>query len=241
MATWCLALTTAFTSQAFAIDETETGLPVAEGGLQLSLSREWYEGNVTGRNFVETWVGARSGAVRAATTTDFKKHRIQVSAGLRDFYDHAALQPFYFEGYTESGKPAYALLGLEVPLIRPLTVFGAVAYNQKHQFRFLGGPVFYWKDSHSSLFFYGSGDLEGQVRTLGAVTLRNRLRGFGKVGMDLDVSAKIVDVKGEPQTAFGGKAGVAFGPLSLSAQLAPFYEGSELNRLQAVVGLATGI
>lgn len=234
-------------SVAVAQDETS----VASGGtidhpsFRYGYSSETYETS-HGDKTTLNWVSFRSGHITGAVDSDMKNYRLRVNAnggsmlGVQNTeLGKKFLNRFQVELGGQSNKVPYALGALELPLVKPVTLFVGTVHNPGGSQRFVVGPVLYYSNSHSLLFYYPKASKSESV-VENTLVLRNRIREFGdNIWLDLDGVQKSVESANEVEGFKDWGYGVTLGLWKLYGKYSetPYYEGTKVARTTYEVGI----
>lgn len=217
----------AFFGTAVAADESEMALRPKETKNSLLYSHESYSTAST-----EQWYGVRSGILTGMVNKDLNKYRLGLASNIPSLlgFENSLLKKVQIEGHVQTRKPGYLLGGVELPLVSPITLFASMVYNQGGALRAIVGPIVYWSESNSQIFYY-SKNIKGKnevspnlLKTNGAVGLRNRVRELPGLGIDFDLQYKFL----KPDQGYDNKLGWGLGfqiwRFNAKYSVTPYYE-----------------
>lgn len=194
------------------------------------------------------WAGLKYGDLSASVSSDLKYHLVDFASTVGRTLQMEKWAPEFLkntvgklqiEGHAGNAQAAYAVLGAELPVYKPFTFFAAGVMTDK-KVRPVGGPIFYWSQSHTMLMVYPSCDKTEVVDDKLSLALRTRVREFDKVKLDFDLTTKWATVDGKDEFKLGGGAGVQVGFLGARFSYAPLKDASKANvtKMEAFVETA---
>ena len=193
----------------------------------------------------QRWYGAQSNGLKASVSEDQKLYDVQLNTSVGELLDAVTLKNHWLnkiqlEARSGSGRPGYGLVGVEAPVTAPITLFAAGAYNSgSGSWRPIAGPIWYWGKSHSMLLLHPTPRKEeAGIRAIASAVFRNRIREFGPLWADIDLSYKLASVDGKLKNRLGYGAAVGLWKFSLGYKVIPYYEGSALDQTGYHVGYA---
>jgi hypothetical protein len=227
---------------------TELGAPQRSSPLKYTYSQERFtvmkDSAYAGMN---TWTGVKSGILSAAVDPKIEKYRLGLSSNLSTLLglDLPLTKHIQLEAGAETHKAPYMLLGAELPF-GPVNVFVASVHNRGGHHRVMGGPIVYWRNSHSLLFWYPhASSVErpvGEVDVKNALALRSKIKEFGDLmSLDLDLSYKWVADVAHSKDNFGYGVGVNVWKLSAKLSQTPYYESTNKKLTKYELGFATSL
>jgi hypothetical protein len=230
-----------FSAQAKAVDETDLGVPANQNVKgSVSYSKETYKAHDADYYKNLYFWTVRSGDVGASadTTSHALRGDVYSTLGkittLGDKWD--LLNKAQLEVHASSNGTVYGLLGAEVPVpSMPVAIFAAAVANNDTYRTIIGGPELYWKNSFSRLTIYPTQAefTDSNVKSNGAVTLRNTIKEFGDVATaEVDLIYKRVTDGATPKEGFGFALGMNIWRLGLLVEQSPFWETSDYDRTQ---------
>lgn len=184
----------------------------------------------------QEWFAIRSGGLMAAKELHSKNYQVGLNTKLGGLVgkDLGYFDRIQIELRADSRISAYSLLGIEwsIPHMHGWNMFTAAVISDSGKVRPVFGPIWYWGEkSYSLLFAYAGVRDDGKFS--GALSLRNRLYVFGDAHLIADATPKMVG----DEYAMAYKVGAAGGPLSVTVEETPFWEGTDAKRKAAMVSL----
>jgi len=150
-------------------------------------------------------------------------------------FDLGFLKKAQVEVGYESPSLLYGLIGYEIPVYSPMTLFIASAHRPGGDQNFLGGPVFYFGNHNLQILYYGTQMRGSKVKQ--SVSMRQNLRftDFWAVG---EVIWR--DTQDETYDPWGYGLGVGFKHVYVRASVSPYWDGLSQKRSFLEIGLETG-
>jgi hypothetical protein len=188
------------------------------------------------------WFGLRASGLRAMWDENHESYQLQYNANLATLLNsqNSFLKKLQLELGTAHKRPTYGLLGYEVPVVSPVSLFiaGVHTYSRDKEYkdwtdyvRFIGGPIVYWRKSHTMFLFYPS-SFDRVNQTDGAITMRTRVREFGEMyWFDVDLAYKVRDARtDEPVHRFGYGVTAGIWRIAASYRNQPLFDGGNADR-----------
>jgi len=213
-------------------------------GFKYGMSKEVSE-NAKGNSVSESWASAHSGHLTAGINNELNKYRLHLNANGGELFGlqnsevgKNLLNKIQVEAGAATNKASYGLLAMELPVVKPITLFLGTVHSPGGAQRFLLGPIVYYGNSSSLLFWYPKG-AKSVTPVDHALVLRNRIREFKGFWLDADMSYKMVaqDEAVESFSPYG--YGLAMGVWKVYGKYAvsPYDDGNKILKTSYEVGV----
>lgn len=204
--------------------------------LRYTLSSETIEYANSGKETTHNWYGIRHQGLWGAVRDDRQAARLRLNSNLGTLsgFDDSILRKVQVEVAYESPQLLYGLLGYEIPVYSPMTLFVASAHRPGGDQNFLGGPIFYFGTHNLQIFYYGT-QVEGS-KVKQSVTMRQNLRfpSFWAIG-------EVVwrDTQDKTYSPWGYGVGVGFKHVYVRGSISPYWDGFSQKRSSIEIGIDT--
>lgn len=211
---------------------------------QYGWSKESTE-DANGDASTETWGSARSGHLTGGINSELNKYRLRLNAnggellGVQETeIGKNFLNKFQVEAGAATGKAAYGMLALELPVVKPVTFFMGSVHNPGGAQRFVLGPVAYYGQSTSLLFWYPRGS-KSESPVDHALVLRNRIREFDSFWIDADLTYKSVSEEDavDDFSPYGYSAALGIWKVYGKYSVTPYLDGQLVTKTSYEVGV----
>lgn len=206
--------------------------------LRYTLSNETIEYANSGKETNHRWYGVRYQGLWGAVRDDRQGSRLRLNSNLATLSGvdsgDSFLRKVQVEVAYESPQLLYGLLGYEIPVYSPMTLFVASAHRPGGDQNFLGGPIFYFGTHNLQIFYYGT-QVEGS-KVKQSVSLRQNLRfpSFWVIG-------ELVwrDTQDKTYDPWGYGLGVGFKHFYIRGSVSPYWDGFTQKRSSIEIGIDT--
>lgn len=206
--------------------------------LRYTISNEVIEYANSEKQNEHRWYGVRYQGLWGAVRDDRLSARMKLNSNVAALFgvqeEESLFRKLQVEVAYESPQLLHGLIGYEMPIRSPVTLFVASAHRPGGSQSFIGGPIVYFGTHNFQIFYYGT-QVEGS-KVKQSMSIRQNFR-FPSFWLSGDLVWRDTDDKTYLPLGYG--LGFGFRQLYVRGSISPYWDGFAQRRSSIEIGIDT--